>query len=204
MLGTVELLESILLYLQPTNVVRIRRVNSSWQATVAGSPSLRRHIFLEPKPVSEIFTVSTQSISPDYLFRNPQRMIEEGDKIAVSIHPLLTDTAKLDLTWQPMSCEFDIDIVQLSSLPGQEWRDMLVTNPPANVIEILVCDSTEYSVEVTMSSRGGVTLGALYDAFWEHDSRPISAKTSEVATGRALGFISEHSSWVEGLEPKPL
>ncbi|KAK4620083.1 hypothetical protein CLAFUW4_10924 [Fulvia fulva] len=170
-LGTVELLENILIYLPTTDVVRYRRVHSIWQAAINGSPPRRRHVFLDPSPITQIFTLK---------------------KTFVQVHPLLADAAKLHFGCDSISFEFDIDIVKLSTLPGLEWRTMLATSPPASETEILVSTYSDEAlreiwVEITMPPRGGVTLGRLYDSLREHDSRPVSAETSEavVAWARA-------------------
>lgn len=135
-LGTVELLEHMLLQLPPTDVVRSRRVHSIWRATIAGSLPLRQHIILDPTPIKHIITIHKEGLSAEHTRTSTNATLRTSTKSScLCTLCLLDDVATLGSHYETMVCAVDIDVSKFSRLTGKEWRSMFITNPPAKDID---------------------------------------------------------------------
>ncbi|KJX94438.1 hypothetical protein TI39_contig4195g00021 [Zymoseptoria brevis] len=166
--GTVELLEMILLGCTMEEITCARRINTFVQATIDGSQRLRQKVFLEAAPGGEKLVITDwRRRSTEVLLVVPSgdRTVRSGTYSLeiVTLNPLLeqcTRTASPTATrrWLHGSNFAIVEQDFLDRAPGV-WQQMLITQPPARSLELVVVK--------TKGPRSGVfkskaqTLGAL-------------------------------------------
>ena len=117
-LDTPELLESILLYLDMWTLLLIQRVSHRWLATITGSTSLQRALFLHPE---------RQQGDSKERRRNPVLAQLLNDCVPKSGNDL-SSFHYSDFSNLPIAN--DVRLQKAFMHPTATWRRMLVTQPP--------------------------------------------------------------------------
>lgn len=153
-----ELLASILSHLSIKDLTRTLTVSKQWHQVIYGSIELRRELWLEPTKSTKTFLSwdaeyacdGSRHVHQAVLTRNP---IEEAD-LVVEAHPALPRDSHLDTCACADISLFSLD--QFKAVPPAT----LLFQPP---LELVMIDYGCYSD--VLRCTGGVTFGAVFDAF---------------------------------------
>ncbi|KAK5130918.1 hypothetical protein LTR08_001582 [Meristemomyces frigidus] len=167
-----ELLEQILLWVHPMDVLNVMEVNRRAYDIICGSTSLQRHMNLVPDETSHFRSFYKASLFDFACEAAP----------AVDIRPWLKPLSPVN-DQQSALRTFDIDAHFSASNPlqlGSRVRSMLICQPPVKYMQVTVscCDksrpmgrqpllSSAMNVPQPVHSETGITVGDLYDSACE-------------------------------------
>lgn len=175
--NTVELLENILVYLPTTTLARSRGTCRRFSDVVGDSILLQPKLFLKPES-TKLYLQWTPQIGTK-MYEPIVLSSSQLDAAGTAQHSMLTypiaklhpglDDGKLWDARTTLSVSVDLRKM-LSWPPGGQWREMLITQPPARSIVIRyassntqVCRGIAY-IKTTLTDEGGIRLGAILPA----------------------------------------
>ena len=176
--ATVELLELVLLDLDPVTLFAIQRVCKQWKCLIAGSHRLQEHMFLrapacnnnKPKPNRQLSTQcpttttksTTHATWDDYKQENVNYNYNDTNETETDANDIDASSIRLSPILQPNTFTFPtrtklaVSCVQTSLLSGHpSWHNMYLSFP--------ACKSTTVALWWTLgdSMRGSVYLESL-------------------------------------------
>ena len=183
--GTFELLELVLTYVPPVDLIQLRRVASKWNATIGSSTILQRRLFLKPNGRLPIICVP-----PSWLDRwapNGWRMeLRKTSALNVHLNPFLfEDRMQFQIRWRMTPKVNEVIEGHRSSSPryalvaaypswlertdpNSSWRNMLLLQPPCRAVALQLwytaATQTGFSIVYNASGtlRGhALTIGCL-------------------------------------------
>ncbi|KAK3717971.1 hypothetical protein LTR37_005397 [Vermiconidia calcicola] len=189
-----ELLEQILLDLEPVDILLSQRVAKSWRATVQGSARLKQALFFEPVSGPKL----VQKPAPLGYFVKRWCSIDTDVPVgAPLLNPLLDKI--LRKTTPPESAGpfrryegLHVSLRQQYHYPGASWKRMLYTQPPIVEVHLEVREheqsSPYYAPAVSGAVRraSGLTVEDLVKQCWEIVHRNCTWKVIFVS---GLGVI---------------
>lgn len=224
--NTAELLESILVYLEPKNVFVLQRVCFRFQETIAGSPRLQEAMFLRPPARTPGLRWASESSGK---FDKEPRLFEvldhatpvpliEGNRIRL-ITPTRLNTIlqvatggyghQLDSNVRIARYLHDVvaPLVPFELRKKESWHRMHMSDPPATRARIdlrwIIKTGVSGSVERDVEDPNGITFGSLLDAALRRKSEGTLARgywTDQETKGKHdLITLSE---LLDGLERK--
>ncbi|KAK3658982.1 hypothetical protein LTR56_001419 [Elasticomyces elasticus] len=187
-----ELLEEVLGYVDPVDILRFHQVNQSARTLIIGSPRLRTTLGFRAAPEGSRLRlpfVSTTALSPmianfqcckyEYLYDEP---IE-----------LDTDPSSKDRNLVRLRAGFEVSQGKATKI-DERCRGMYITQPPVTYARVLLaCCSLKHQC---VQSDAGVTIGMLWDTrselLEEHKLCPHAA----IELHDAEGFVAAEPSFV--------
>lgn len=225
---TPELLEEVLTYLQPREVLQVMRVQRPWYETVMGSIKLKRYLGLElpcnPFYYSAFSHRFHQFTTRESMIKGPQRIDDED--------PMRFDfeiNSEASSTWNPhenvtydikelrIESEFTLSSIESVKM-GSRVQAMHFCSPPAQTLHgLLECDrcciyDQHFRQALAMSTKDeqGFSIGDLYDlalqALTRHKACDINSfhftHRPRISIGTSIQMHNDDPIFVERRERK--
>lgn len=213
--ATAELLEKILLHLQPMNVIGAQRTCRQFRDIIQTSKKLQEYTFSRPPTYTTlcgIKTTRTLGVPSDEMIGRITATTKASDYraivAAVESHPLIVPLCAIS-SWIWYE-ETPVTTVILKFPKGsrpqgvESWRSMYITCPPVKEVKFsfdwsMARDRFAVSGERTIASESGVTLGDLLETVLNGSMNDIKRGFS---SGRSHdnGFTSKHTKIIDLIE----
>ena len=139
-LGIPELLEAILEYATPRDLLLWQRVNKTWQTAIKSSPRIQEKLFFRIEPCKDKYEQNHAIWNP---FTKSFLVNDMDSGCCRGIVPHSFDGK--------------------NSYPTASWKQMYITNPAVIGLRTIICSSENTETERPIVCRSGITIGQLAD-----------------------------------------